>query len=167
MTLEVKLMNETFREMFINQYSFLKVKDSEYYNTWTNCWLDEFEPGWKNSFGENFCKELDEAIKKDGCEDTFEFLQIKEKFGSLRLYAAGYYYEGNINKILYKYEELSRYICGHCGKPATRITRGWIYPLCDECIKDISGESSPIEDFYDFNSYEDVLKEIESIKNGE
>lgn len=145
-----------------NKYPFMKVKDQEKSNTWTYSWLDDLEPGWLEAFGEELCQELAAALKEDGCEDDFEFLQIKEKYASLRLYAARY---GEKTKdVLAKYEELSKYICGHCGKPATKITRGWYYPLCDTCIEDVQGGYSPIENYYGFESYEEIQKEIEKIK---
>lgn len=144
----------------VEKYPFLK--DSDDYRT---TWLDDLEEGWRVEFGTQLCNELKEAIEKDGCEETFGFDQIKEKYGSLRLYAHGYNYRGNVDNVLCKYEELSKYICGHCGNPATKITKGWIYPVCDKCGSYITGEHSKIEDFYDFKSYGDVLREIEHIKN--
>ena len=126
-------------------------------------WLDDLEPGWRIAFGKNLCEDLDKAIKEDNAEDTFMFLQIKEKYAELRLY-----YEGGgeaVKHCLAKYEELSKYICGHCGKPATRITTGWYYPLCDECIKEVNSDSMPIEEFYNFGTYNKVLTEIENVKN--
>lgn len=149
-------------EELIKEYPFLEVKDPYGPGNWSNCWLDDLEPGWRKAFGEDLCRDLKAAIKKDGCENTFEILQIKEKYAELRFYAVGY--GDNVRNVISKYEELSRYICGHCGKPATKITRGWYYPLCNDCIEDIFGAYSPIENFYGFNSYEDVQKEVEKIK---
>ena len=146
----------------IEKYPFLKVKDPFGQGNWTDCWFDDLEPGWKKAFGKELCQELAAAIKEDGCEDTFEFLQIKEKYAELRLYATGY--GEKTRDVLAKYEELSRYICGHCGQPATKITRGWYYPLCDSCIKDVQGGFSPIENYYGFESFEDVQKHIEDVK---
>lgn len=152
----------------IEEYPFLKITnyyrdvvenfDSQYEYTW----LDDLEPGWRKAFGDILCEELKESLLADECFDEFEFQQIKEKYGSLRLYASNY--GENTKNILSKYEELSKYICGHCGKPATKITRGWIYPICDDCIRDINGSYSSIEDFYEFNNYDEVLEEIENIK---
>ena len=70
------------------------------------------------------------------------------------------------NKIEFsiKYEELSTYICGSCGEPATHITTGWIYPVCSSCMKNINSKCVPIKEFYKFDSYKDILKEIENIK---
>lgn len=145
----------------IEKYPFLKVKDTYTAGTWTNCWLDDLEPGWRAAFGEDLAKELDKAIKEDGCEDTFEFVQIKEKYASLRLYADGY--GDKTKEVLAKYEELSKYICGHCGQVATRITRGWVYPFCDKCARKIGQPTVPIEEFYE-TTYEDILDEIDHIK---
>ena len=154
-------------EKLIEKYPFLKVKEAEYYNPISNryeygfTWLDDLEPGWKEAFGECLCKELSNAIKEDSCEDEFEFVQIKEKYGSLRLYAVGY--GDNTQEVLSKYEELSKYICGHCGKPATKITTGWYYPLCDECFEKIQGGYEDIWQWYGFDSLEEVQKEIDHI----
>lgn len=147
-------------KLLIDEYPFLKINCNCDYNY---TWLDDLESGWRKAFGEDLCRELKEAIEEEGCID-FEFDQIKEKYGSLRLYANGYTHGGSVDNVLSKYEELSKYICGHCGEYATKITRGWIYPLCNKCIEDVRGGYSDIEDFYDFDSYEDVLKEIEKIK---
>lgn len=146
----------------IEKYPFLEVKDPYGQGNWTDCWLDDLEPGWRKAFGKELCQELAVAIKEDGCEDTFEFLQIKEKYAALRLYAGGY--GEKTRDVLAKYEELSKYICGHCGQPATKITRGWYYPLCDSCIQDVQGGFSPIEKYYGFDNFEDVQKEVEKIK---
>ena len=149
-------------EELLEKYPFLKINDSSESGNWSNCWLDDLEPGWRKAFGNTLCEELAIALKEDDCEKEFHFEQIKEKYGALRLYASGYGMK--TRDVLTKYEELSKYICGHCGKPATKITRGWIYPLCDSCIEDIAGGWSSIENFYDFDKYEDVQKEIERIK---
>lgn len=141
----------------VNEYPFLKIDDDCHFT-----WLDSLEVGWRKHFGAHLCYELKEALIKDDCLDKFEFLDIKEKYGELRLYAWGY--GDNAHDVLAKYEELSKYICGHCGNPARYITSGWIYPLCEHCIKEINGSYTPIEDFYDFSSYQDVIDEISLIK---
>lgn len=156
-------MNNNFCEEYINKYPWLKVNDSDKSCTWSNCWLGEFEPGWLRAFGSDLIEELDEAIRKDGCEDTFEFSQIKEKLAKLCLYAHGY--GENTEKVIKKYEELSKFICGHCGKPATKITMGWYYPLCDKCYNKVKGGYSDIWDWYGYKNQWEILKEIENIKN--
>ena len=137
--------------------SFLNIKEYEF------TWLDDLEPGWKSNFGIKLCEDLSKAIEEDHCKDTFEFVQIKEKFACLQLYATGY--GEKTKEVFEKYKELSKYICGCCGNTATKITKGWIFPLCDICISDFNGDSSNIEDFYGFDSYEEVLDEIERLNN--
>ena len=153
----------------IEKYPFLEIKDSEWWNPISKSndilytWLDDLEPGWREVFGECLCKELARALKEDECENKFHFLQIKEKFGSLRLYATGY--GDKTKEVLAKYEELSKYICGHCGKTATKITTGYIYPFCDDCIEKVNDDYVNVWEFYGMDSKEDVDKEIENILN--
>ena len=107
-------------------------KISEDYNySWTR--LDDLEPGWRIAFGEQLCEELKDALAKADYVDKFRFSQIKEKWGALCLYNFGCNQEAW--DVIHKYEKLSRYICGHCGKPATKVSTGWIYPYCDECAE--------------------------------
>lgn len=146
----------------IEKYPFLVVEDPYGSDNLTSCWLDDLEPGWRAAFGERLCEDLVKSLKEDNCEDEFKFEQIKEKYGSLRLYAIGY--GEHTKQVLAKYEELSKYICGHCGKVARYVTSGWIYPLCEECMLKVNSYRVPIEEFYGVETYEDVQKEIDSIQ---
>ena len=104
--------------------------------------LDAMPDGWRIAFGEQLCEELRDNLVNCGRLDDFYFTQIKEKYGMLRMYHNGLDRDGD--RILNKYEALSKKTCILCGKPATRITLGWISPYCDECLP--GGERSvPIE----------------------
>lgn len=64
-------------------------------------------------------------------------VQIKEKFGSLRLYCGvpKEFFE-EIDMMVAKAEQLSEKTCENCGKPGTlRTNRYWIKTNCDECDK--------------------------------
>lgn len=63
------------------------------------------------------------------------FTQIKEKFGSLRLYGAG-----DLEMIL---TDLSCEICEKCGSNhnVTQTTNGWIKTLCKECINETNTQT--------------------------
>ena len=92
-------------------------------------------PGWKTAFGERLCDEITEILKEYNYLDKYRVVQVKEKFGQLRWYDNGSpdgAYE-KINDVLAKYEHLSERTCVMCGKPATKISTGWISPYCDEC----------------------------------
>lgn len=124
---------------------------------------EQLDPGWAIAFGDDLYDEILKALKKDECDpDEFDFDEIKEKFAALRIYAHGY--GDNTRDVMAKYEELSKYICGHCGKIAKFITDGWYYPFCENCIKEINGRYMPIEEFYGFDN-ERILEEIDNIKN--
>ena len=98
--------------------------------------LDAMESGWRKTFGIQMCKEIRTALLKKGWKYLFNYriLQIKEKYGTLRWYDANSTKE--IFEIIDKYEDLSYHTCINCGKPATKISTGWICPYCDNCIGD-------------------------------
>lgn len=126
---------------------------------------EQLDPGWAKAFGDDLYDEILKALKKDECDpDEFDFDEIKEKFAALRIYAHGY--GKNTEDVIDKYEDLSKYFCGHCGKIAKFITNGWFYPFCEDCIKEINSSYMPIKEFYGFDNKE-ILEEIEKIGNGE
>lgn len=106
--------------------------------------LDEMPEGWRIAFGEQLCAELKAELEKAGLLDSYRIVQIKEKFGSLRWYDNATSPE--LLAIIRKYTEISARTCVICGKPATRITMGWIAPFCDACCPD--KYNIPIEEFF-------------------
>lgn len=106
--------------------------------------LDDMPVGWRKAFGDQLCEELKAALEKAGLMDTYAIDQIKEKYGELCWYDHG----GNDEtaEITRKYERLSARTCIVCGKPATKISKGWISPYCDVCIGD--DPYIPIQEYY-------------------
>ena len=51
------------------------------------------------------------------------------------------------HEILRKYEDQSARTCSCCGQPATRITKGWISPYCDDCCPQ-DEPSVPVSEYY-------------------
>lgn len=98
--------------------------------------LDALDKGWRIAFGEDLCKDLRKELKKNGELRSFRITQLKEKFGSLRLYYGGIKNYSGIEKIISKYEDISSTTCINCGKPAKWLSRGWVCPYCDDCISD-------------------------------
>ena len=92
------------------------------------------EPGWRKAFGIQMCKEIRAALLSHGWKYLFKYriMQIKEKFGELRWYDE--FSTQDIQDIIDKYEDISRRTCLVCGKPATKMSTGWISPYCDEHI---------------------------------
>jgi hypothetical protein len=94
---------------------------------------DNIATGWRIAFGELLLEDLRETLVKTDYLDSFRFLQIKEKYGSLRLYTNGAPEE--VYDVLQKYEFISECICIKCGSPHACIVDdyGWYLPLCEEC----------------------------------
>ena len=98
-------------------------------------YLDDMLYGWKRAFGKQMCEEIRQVLIKGGYLYDYRVVQVKEKFGGLRWYDEGapssIYRE--LQDVIDKYEELSYCTCRCCGRPATKISLGWISPFCDRC----------------------------------
>ena len=126
------------------------------YNVWTGEPLEDYDyeytladdipRGWRIAFGDQMIEELDQLLKKYNLEKEYRVTQIKEKYGALRWYDNGFPEEGykEYTDWLHKYEDLSFRTCIRCGKPAIGLTKGWIMPLCKDCMKDMPYD--PIEE---------------------
>lgn len=86
--------------------------------------------GWKDLIIDLFSEIAPQISTK---KESIKILQIKEKYGQLRVYFSSDKYNENINNIIYKYENLSKKICELCGDKSTIVTSGWIKNLCNSC----------------------------------
>jgi len=126
----------------------------DYNYTWTE--LDNMPDGWRKAFGLAMCEEINEELKTWPPEmrDQFRIMDIKEKWAALRFYTN--FYTENLQKIISKYEIISKYTCIQCGEEAQWITRGWYQPLCTQCAAkylreidyDWTEEFIDIDEFY-------------------
>lgn len=96
-------------------------------------WLDEVPRGWRELFLE-MCEEIQNVLdySYNEVDDKFKFVQIKEKFGELRMYADGM--NDEIYNIIEDCSKKSRLVCCECGAPAKWQTTDWIRPYCDSCV---------------------------------
>ena len=131
--------------------------------------------GWDKAFGQMFMDELGAAIKEAGQKD-YMIVQIKEKYGSARLYDNGS--TEKVHRIIDKYEIISQNICMDCGREAPMINNtGWIMPMCPKCFRKCyrRGEKWRIDHYSNYVSPtdEEIQKIYENIimdnpdKNGE
>ena len=104
--------------------------------------LDNMPDGWQIAFGEQMCEEIREALIEDGDLERWKIVQLKEKYGELRLYDNGTKAGSRVPDIEDKYSQLSMRTCVVCGAPATRVTTGWVSPFCDECCINCGGDRS-------------------------
>lgn len=103
----------------------------------THTELDAMDTGWRKAFGIQMCKEIKQALLDAGGRKAlinYRITQIKEKWGSLQWYDCGAPEE--VRKIVAKYEYISERTCISCGRPAKGLSRGWIYPYCEDCAGD-------------------------------
>ena len=100
-------------------------------------WEDEVPEGWRKAFCPQMWDELKEILEKHNYLDKFRFAQIKEKWGTLRIYDNGAPEEvyDEIEDWEAKYEKLSEEVCINCGKPSKYMTVGWITFVCEDCAK--------------------------------
>lgn len=108
--------------------------------------LDALPSGWRRAFGIQMCEEIRDELIKYNCLDKYRIAQIKEKYGSLRWYDWGRPRESKISEIIQKYEDISIHTCIRCGRPATKISLGWISPWCDKCASKLNMKFENIED---------------------
>lgn len=114
----------------IKKYSWLK--HINYNNKHSLVFLGDIPKGWSKAFGRLLLEDLDREIKKSKLVNKFKILEIKEKFGELRIDTSGENEE--ITRIIDDYSVLSRNICMICGKPDVPMTYdGWHFPCCEKC----------------------------------
>lgn len=123
-------------------------KDSTYDYSYTE--LDAMPDGWRKTFGEQICEEIQKLLEEADWVDKYRILQIKEKFGSLRWYDSSVpeSIRERLNNIIKKYEDLSARTCFICGAQATKISTGWICPWCDKYAEKERGHFIPIDEYF-------------------
>lgn len=144
----------------IEKYPFLMPR-----NVWTDELLkdydysftlyDEMPKGWADAFGMQMLEEIRALLIKGSFLDRYRITQIKEKYGSLRWYDTGVptAIHDEFYACLRKYNDLSSRTCIDCGKPATKMSEGYICPYCDDCAKRLEDR------FYSFVDIEDFFND--------
>lgn len=115
-------------------------------------------PGWDKAYGWLYLKELGEAVKESGRKD-FSILQIKEKYGSHRVYCSGT--TEKVHRIIDKYEHISENVCYYCGKEAPMTDTGWVLPQCFRCFCKVYRRN---EKWYLENHMEETPKTDEELR---
>jgi len=94
------------------------------------CFGFEIGNGWLQVF-KKYLPELSKEILDNELKD-FKIVQVKEKFGSIRIYTQ-YTTEG-VETIINKIEAECETTCEECGSPEGKFRQdGWLRVLCDKC----------------------------------
>jgi hypothetical protein len=82
-------------------------------------------------------KDIIETMKEISEPYDVKWLQIKEKFGTLRAYfSCPTEYHDLVSDIVGDAETLSSITCLGCGEPGKLCNLGyWVLTLCDECLE--------------------------------
>lgn len=122
-------------------------------NKWRTDIASSMPIGWWISFGNKMCDEIETCLKKlpEAAIKNFEIINVKEKFGRLRIYTN--WNTKEFQDILKKYEDISIHTCCACGAPATKISTNCIAPWCDE--HSTSSTDIPINEYL-VNSIKEV-----------
>lgn len=97
----------------------------------------DFGNGWVSIF-EELCQELSKIVPPD-----FKFVQVKEKFASLRIYAN--IHRKEFEDLIHEAAMKSSTTCEICGKEGKQSSaRGWIKTLCEPHSKKFIAENKPM-----------------------
>lgn len=76
---------------------------------------------------------LDMLEKLNDLDEEVHIRQIKEKFGTLRVYISG---PEVAHGIVEKAELKSAKVCEMCGEKGSLRGKAWVYTMCDKCWDD-------------------------------
>lgn len=134
-------MNQQWEMELEEEFSFLRRNDPNQ-NTAFSQWGFECASGWAGIL-RNLFLSIEEQYKKSGVEPDIVIYQIKEKYGTLRVYVsfdktddALLSFHRDIMTLIEKAEKQSATICEYCGKhPAQlRMEMPWKKTLCETCF---------------------------------
>jgi hypothetical protein len=87
----------------------------------------ECSEGWYGVILDTF-KKISAIVLREERTD-FRIVQVKEKFGGLRIYCN--YFTHKIDEVITEAEEKAKKTCEICGSPGTLRKEGWRRTLCD------------------------------------
>jgi len=155
------MKKELQEKLFSNYPELFRQKDLPMSET-CMCWGIDCGDGWYDLI-DTVCNFIDFHMKENKkWTPKIEFVQVKEKFGGLRMYyhtiimKEEEFENSDLKKWYKNYEDyravmnngscmingainlallISQTICEFCGQKATKRTSGWIHNLCEECYQ--------------------------------
>ncbi len=130
---------------------------------------DDVPRGWKRAFGKIMLEDYREVLIRNNYLKEFQWVQVKEKYGTLRLYSNAAPME--VLNLESKYDYISGYFCISCGRINSPVlTEGWIEPLCEDCYnkriakKKIWHEKNCNGSAFQYRPYDDLKKDHQRIE---
>jgi len=130
---------------------------------------DDVPTGWKRAFGKIMLEDYRRLLIRNHYLNEFRWVQVKEKYGTLRLYSNGA--PKDVLELESKYDYISRFFCISCGRMNSPVlTDGWVEPLCEDCYnKRIARQrqwyvKDDEEKDFTYMEYKDLMKESQEIK---
>lgn len=137
------------------QYPFLEDKDPNTYMMPDESWVDCLPLGWQDEFL-NLCDKIETLLNKHNALPGFSLVQVKEKFGSARVYwgiDTNQEIYDELTLLVDAFEHESGKICSVCGKPATHRSKGWVLPYCYHCaVQDNNNANARHKTVFDFDT---------------
>jgi hypothetical protein len=105
------------------------VKDYDYSYTEYDC----IDKGWQIGFGKLLLEDLRKACIETNFLNDLRFLQIKEKYARLEMYADSI--TKKVDDVITAYGEISESVCHYCGSIKAQPVNeyGWYLPVCEHC----------------------------------
>ena len=128
---------------------------------------DDVPIGWKRAFGKIMLEEYREVLIRNHYLRNFQWEQVKEKYGTLRLYSNGA--PEAVLDLESKYEYISGFFCISCGRMNSPVlTGGWVEPLCEDCYnkriaKQRQWHEKNCKGTFTYTPYKDLKKENKEI----
>ena len=128
---------------------------------------DDVPIGWKRAFGKIMLEEYREVLIRNHYLRDFQWEQVKEKYGSLRLYSNGA--PEALLDLESKYDYISGFFCISCGRMNSPVlTEGWVEPLCEDCYnkriaKQRQWHEKNCKGTFTYTPYKDLKKENKEI----
>lgn len=129
---------------------------------------DDVPNGWKRAFGKIMLEEYREVLIRNHYLNDFQWIEVKEKYGTLRLYSNDA--PGEVLRLESKYDYISGFFCLSCGRINSPVlTDGWVEPLCEDCynkrtVKQRRWHEENCKGTFTYTPYKDFKKEEQKIE---
>jgi hypothetical protein len=137
-----KMTPELEQQLYAKYPKIFRQKDlsaSETCMCWGICCAD----GWYNLI-DNLCAQIQNHVDSSDCPQI-EAVQLKEKFGNLRMYTN--HSDDTIDAFISLAEDLSDRTCEFCGTTENiGHTQGWIITCCEPCLRQTGSKLQWIKD---------------------